>query len=84
MQGSILGLTIVGAFFIMKDFFWINLNLALILTFFYIVFCSLIMLFLQSILMKFEIVNETKKQTKILEKIEKKLDENENSTSLDK
>jgi len=77
LQGSIFGLAIVGAFFILINSLWIGVNFALIVTFFYAIFCSLIMLFLQSVLMKIESLNELKKQTKLLEKIEKKLNEDE-------
>ena len=77
LQGSIFGLAIVGAFFILINLLWIGINFALIVTFFYIIFCSLIVLFLQSVLAKIELLNESKKQTKLLEKIEQKLNKDE-------
>lgn len=77
LQGIVFGLAFVGAFFIMLNFFWVNLNYALIVTFFYIILCVMIMLFLKSILTKEELLRENKKQTSLLEEIKEKLNKDE-------
>ena len=61
--------TFVGAFFIFKEYFWINLKYAVSISFVYLISGLLIVTFLEYFLVKLDLLKEAKKQTKLLEEI---------------
>ena len=74
LQGAMFSLALVGTFFIFLNYFWISLKYALSVAFIYLIFCMLIVAFLQFILIKIDLLKESKKQTSLLEEIRDRLD----------
>jgi len=73
LQGAVLAATFVGAFFIFIEYYWISLQYTFSVITIYVIFCLIIVVFLEYILIKLNLLREAKKQTSLLEEIKEEL-----------
>ena len=73
LQGAVWAATFVGAFFIFKEYFWISFQYTITVMTIYVIFSLLIIVFLEYILVKLDLLKEAKRQTSLLEDIKLQL-----------
>ncbi len=74
LQGSLTAVAFVGFFYLFYQYMWISLKYAFAISFLFFIAIYLIIVFLQYIIIKIELLKEAREQTEILKDIYSKLE----------